>query len=147
MQDHSDMCILKLSYFNSHQQSTSMDSNTFVEILKQGFRTTVGATTSAVETLQDEQKRNEFLSELNTQWTEKSQEWAEKGTLTEQEARRIIEQFFQQKGNQSDNQSSYGENVGSNNSANSNYSDDIRELTQEIINLREELKKINNSNN
>jgi len=120
-----------------------MDNNPFVEIIKQGFRTAVGATASILETLQDEQKRNDLFSELNSQWAEKSQQWAEKGELTEQEARRIIEQFFQQRANQSQNDYSYSYANGGSNYDNrqSTSAEDIRQLTQEIISLRDELKK------
>lgn len=115
-----------------------MESNIFVDTIKQSFRTAVGATAYLVETLQDDQKRNELLSELNTKWAEKSQEWQEKGALTEQEARRIIENFFQQQANQGQTQQSYSYTRSNNDDS---YSQDIRDLTQEIISLRNELKK------
>jgi polyhydroxyalkanoate synthesis regulator phasin len=125
-----------------------MQSNNFTDLIKQGFRTAVGATASVIETLQDEQKRNQFLTEINTQWTEKSQEWAEKGEKTEQEARRVMEQVLQQKAPPGQSQSIRNNGVtNQTNQPSSSYSEDIRGLTQEIISLREDLKNINSSNN
>jgi cell shape-determining protein MreC len=60
-----------------------MAENNLFSFLQQSLRTVVGATTEAIETLQDTQKRNQAISELNQEWQKKSQEWAEKGSLTE----------------------------------------------------------------
>ena len=115
-----------------------MESNTVFNFIQQGFRTAVGATASMVETLQDNEKRSQVLSDFNTEWQQKSQEWAQKGTLTEQEARKIIEQFF--KGYNSNNRNSYEDiEVKSVN----NQSNGIQELTREIVALREEVQKLN----
>lgn len=115
-----------------------MESNTIFDTIQQGFRTAVGAAASVVETLQDNQKRSQMLSDLNAEWQQKSQEWAEKGTMTEQEARKIIEQFFK------------GYSSGGSKSCEDiqvksvdNQSNDIQELTREIVALREEVEKLN----
>lgn len=115
-----------------------MESNTIFNLIQQGFRTAVGATASVVETLQDSQKRTQILSDLNTEWQQKSQEWAQKGTITEQEARKIIEQFF--KGYTNKNSNSY-ENIEV--KSVDNQTNGIQELTREIVALREEVQKLN----
>jgi polyhydroxyalkanoate synthesis regulator phasin len=73
-----------------------MNSNTFVDLLQTGFRVSLGATTSLVETLQDPQKRAESLRELSSELSQKVADWAEKGAVTEQEARRFLEQVWRQ---------------------------------------------------
>jgi polyhydroxyalkanoate synthesis regulator phasin len=115
-----------------------MESNTIFNLIQQGFRTAVGATASVVETLQDSQKRSQILSDLNTEWQQKSEEWAQKGMITEQEARKIIEQFFQSYTGKSSN--SY-ENIEV--KSVDNQSNGIQELTREIVALREEVEKLN----
>ncbi|BAQ60273.1 hypothetical protein GM3708_679 [Geminocystis sp. NIES-3708] len=115
-----------------------MESNTIFNLIQQSFRTVIGATATIVETLQDNQKRSQVLSDLNAQWQEKSQEWVQKGTITEQEARQIIEEFF--KGYTSKNSNFY-EDVEV--KSVDNQSNGIQELTREIIALREELQKLN----
>ncbi|BAQ66217.1 hypothetical protein [Geminocystis sp. NIES-3709] len=117
-----------------------MENNTLLNIIQQSFRTVIGATAEAVETLQDNQKRNQVLSDLKIEWQEKSREWSEKGTITEQEARKIIEQFF--KGYTDKNRSYQEIEITSEDPQN----DSIQELTKEIIALREELQNLNSSN-
>lgn len=116
----------------------TMESNTIFNLIQQSFRTVIGATATMVETLQDNQKRSQILSDLNEQWQEKSQEWMQKGTITEQEARQIIEEFF--KGYTS-KKSNFYEDVEV--KSVDNQSNGIQELTREIVALREELQKLN----
>jgi hypothetical protein len=66
-----------------------MNANNIFQFVQQGFRITVGATASLVETLQDPQKRTEAISEMQTEFNQKADEWAQKGEITEQEARRM----------------------------------------------------------
>lgn len=115
-----------------------MENNTLLNIVQQGFRTALGATAEAIETLQDNQKRSEVLSDLNAQWQEKSQVWSEKGTMTEKEAKKIIEQFF--KGYNHNNQSPQNIEI----TLEDNQNGSITELTNEIVALREELQNLNN---
>lgn len=118
-----------------------MTDNNVFNFLQQGVRTIVGATTEAIETLQDTQKRNQAISEFNQEWQKKSQEWAEKGTLTEAEARKIIEKFFQSRGHGNNDSSPQEIPIESE----QNPYDGLKELTEEIISLREELEKLNSS--
>lgn len=115
------------------------DNNVFA-FLQKGLRTVLGATAEAIETLQDNQKRNQAISELNQEWQKKSQEWADKGSLTEAEARKIIEQIFQRRSN--DNSSPQEIPITSDD----NPYEGLKQLTDEIISLRKELEKLNSSN-
>ncbi|AFZ53543.1 hypothetical protein VKI21_16280 [Cyanobacterium aponinum UTEX 3222] len=120
-----------------------MENNNLINFVQQGFRTVVGATASAIETLQDNNKRNQIVSELTTELQKKSQEWQEKGALTEEEAKKIIEQFFQNKSENTNNNPNYDETVET--KAENNPYQNIQQLTQEVIALREELEKIKSS--
>jgi polyhydroxyalkanoate synthesis regulator phasin len=71
-------------------------NNNLLELVHTGFRVSLGATTSLVETLQDPQKREENLSQLQTELNERVSEWAAKGETTEREARSFIEQMLGQ---------------------------------------------------
>lgn len=128
-----------------------MESNSFLSFVQQGFRTAIGATTSAIETLQDPIKREQTLSELNEEWKKKSQEWQLKGEITEQEARRMIEAFFAKQSSNSQTSSNYSEPVNSTNdsqsySPRSTIETQIQELNEAVISLRVELQKMNASN-
>lgn len=118
-----------------------MDNNNLINFVQQGFRTVIGATADAIETIQNTDKRTQVISELTSELQKKSQEWQEKGTLTEEEAKKIIEKFFQYQGNNSDSDDNFTQEVEVK-TADNPYKN-IQQLTQEIIALREELEKIN----
>ncbi len=71
-----------------------MNSDTVVRLLQKGFRVTLGATASLVEMLQDPYKRDINLTRLRTELDQLTQEWAEKGAVTEQEARSYVDRFM-----------------------------------------------------
>jgi polyhydroxyalkanoate synthesis regulator phasin len=74
-----------------------MNSDTVVQLLQKGFRVTLGATASLVEILQDPQKREANLAKLRTELDQLAQEWAEKGEVTEREARSYVDTFLAQR--------------------------------------------------
>jgi polyhydroxyalkanoate synthesis regulator phasin len=118
-----------------------MPENNVMMFLQQGLRTVVGATAEAIETLQDPEKRTQAIAEFNEEWQKKSQKWEEKGSITETEARKIIENFFQSRSNTNSSSSSPQEIPIESESK----SDNLNELTEEIISLRKELEKLNSS--
>ncbi len=126
-----------------------MNSNNLVDLLQTGFRVSLGATTSLVETLQDAQKREESLSQLSLELSQRMTEWAEKGAVTEQEARRFIEQTWGQKSNSG--RSSATETPSDTpttpptTAASPNAQLEIEELTAQIAAIRTELEKLRNS--
>lgn len=76
-----------------------MNSENLVQSLQNGLRVTLGATASLIEVLQDPQKRTENLTKLSQEWDQLSQEWAEKGKVTEQEARSFVDSLLAQQRN------------------------------------------------
>ncbi|MGY6530471.1 MAG: hypothetical protein ACXITR_11140 [Cyanobacterium sp.] len=114
-----------------------MTSNNSSNPIQQGLRIAIGATASAVETIQDRERFNQKITELSRDLQARSEIWAQKGALTEEEAKKMIEDFFNQKNNPS-TASNSSQSGGSNPSK-----EDLRSLTQEVINLREELNKLN----
>jgi len=114
-----------------------MTSNNSPNPIQQGLRIAIGATASAVETIQDRERLNQKITELTRDLQARSEIWAQKGALTEDEANKMIEDFFNQKNNvpKSSNTKPSGGSTPS--------SQDLRSLTQEVINLREELNKLN----
>jgi polyhydroxyalkanoate synthesis regulator phasin len=125
-----------------------MNSNNLLQLLQTGFRVSLGATTSLIETLQDPQKREENLSQLNLELKQRVAEWAEKGEITEQEARRLIEQILRQQSN-SERPPTTGTPSDtvtnpSTTTASPNAQLEIEELTAQIAAIRTELEKIRN---
>lgn len=117
-----------------------MSANNLLQAIQQGYHIAVGATATLLETLQDPQKREAALSDLQVQWQQRSQEWSEKGDAAEQEARRTVETWL--------NQREASENTNRNSSSNSTTGTDdtaleaeIRKLTEQITSLRAELER------
>ncbi len=123
-----------------------MNNNSFFQVIQQGFRVTVGATASLIETIQDPQKRTEKFSELQTELEQRTQEWAQKGELTEQEARKIIDNLLSQRGwSNSGSGRSNNEPTSSATPKDGGVQSDLAELTEQIIALREELENLQQS--
>lgn len=122
-----------------------MNSNNLLEFLQTGFRVSLGATASFVEIIQDSQKREDNLSQLRSEFSQKVTEWAQKGEITEQEARNFIDQMLKRQGN--------SENPGARETprdiptpaASQNTQQEIEELTAQIAAIRTELEQMRDS--
>ena len=130
-----------------------MDSVT--ELVQKGFRTSLGAASFLVETLQDPNKRDENLQKLNSNFnsmdfSQLTEEWAEKGETTERDARTFVDNMLQQPGSETtvnpDNLSDFPRNDTAENVVRSNLQEELQELTAEIIALRTELEQYQDSN-
>jgi len=120
-----------------------MNSDSLVQLLQKGFRVTLGATASLIEVLQDPEKRDENLAKLRLEWSQLAEEWAEKGEITEQEARNFVDNFLSKQNNQSSAGSSG--TTGSTTTtptAPPNVQTDLEELTAQIAAIRAELEKL-----
>lgn len=74
-----------------------MNSDSVLRLLQKGFRVTIGATATLIEVLQDPQRREQNLSKLRLELDQLAQEWADKGEITEQEARSFVDTFIAQR--------------------------------------------------
>ena len=128
--------------------------NNVTDFVQKGFRTSLGAASFLVETLQDPNKRDENLQKLNSNFnsmdfSQLTEEWAEKGEVTEREARTFVDNMLQQKGSESSSNSEdisdFPSNTTNDNAAGSNLQDELQELTAEIIALRTELQQYQES--
>ncbi|URR35976.1 hypothetical protein NBE99_02260 [Thermosynechococcus sp. HN-54] len=72
-----------------------MDRNPF-ELAQQLYYTSIGAAAAAIESLQDEAKRQEYLTQLRVDARQLATVCAEKGRLTEAQARELIQAFIAQ---------------------------------------------------
>jgi polyhydroxyalkanoate synthesis regulator phasin len=73
-----------------------MNSETLIQNLQKGYRVTIGATASVIESLQDSQRREENFAKLRSDPNQLIEELAVKGETTEQEARRFVDSLFSQ---------------------------------------------------
>lgn len=72
-----------------------MDRNP-LELAQQLYYTGIGAAAAAIESLQDEAKRQEYLTQLRMDARQLAAICAEKGRLTEVQARELIQAFIAQ---------------------------------------------------
>ena len=119
-----------------------MNSDNFVQLVQKGFRVTLGATASLVEVLQDPDKRDENLSKLNQEWSELSAHWAQKGEMTEQEARSFVDTLLTQR-TQRPTSGTTGTTVATP-AAPPDIQLELQELTAQIVAMRAELEQIRN---
>lgn len=117
-----------------------MDSQQPIEFLKKGLHVTLGATTSLVESVQDPLKREENLAQLNLGFDELTHIWEEKGAVTESEARQFFDNVI---ATSTGAASPSNTSTASNNMGNfdATVADELKELTQRIIEIRESLSK------
>ena len=121
-----------------------MNSDILVQLLQKGFRVTLGATASLIEILQDPQKREENLTKLRIDLTQLTEEWAEKGLVTEQEARSFVDTVLAQRGGQTTTSPSTGASSTASPSASPEAQVELQELTEQIAAIRMELEKLRN---
>ena len=125
-----------------------MNSDNLTQLLQQGFRVTLGATASLVETLQDPQKRIQNLSALESELSQLAQEWALKGEMTEQEARNFVDSLLRQQ-DQPPGSTPTNDTVSTTPTEPTvrptNAELDLQELTAQISAIRAELEKLRGS--
>lgn len=122
-----------------------MNSNNLTELLQQGFRVTLGATASLVETLQDPQKRDQNLDAFQSELSYLATEWAQKGEMTEQEARNFVDNLLSQIRNQrtsSTPEASSPTATTPTESAPPDVQLELQELTAQLAAIRTELEKL-----
>lgn len=120
-----------------------MNPDTILQIVQKGFRVTLGATASLIETLQDPQRRDENLYRLRTELNQLAEEWAAKGEMTEQEARNFVDTILSQRAAQTNGDFS-SPSPSSSSTATAAPPDvqlDLQELTAQIAAIRAELER------
>lgn len=125
-----------------------MNPDLVTEFLKKGFHVTLGATTSVVESIQDSQKREENLSQLNLGFDRLSQIWADKGEVTESEARKMIDSMASQYGMPTNPMSSppSSSTTATSPSVDPSLQQELKTLTNQLANIRLELTQMGDQN-
>lgn len=125
-----------------------MNADNPIQVLQTGFRISLGATASLIESLQDSQKREEIISKLtNSEFGQLTEEWAKKGEITEQEARNFVDSLLNQQSSQTP-----GETPGASGAttetptptASPDVQLELQELTAQIAAMRAELERLRN---
>jgi polyhydroxyalkanoate synthesis regulator phasin len=123
----------------------STNNDDLVDILHKGFRVTLGATASVLESIQDPVKRQENLQKLSSdpqQLNVLADELAEKGKVTEREARNLVDAILAQKRGNNTGDASYNYPNTSRVAIDSDLQREIEELTSQVIALKDDLQKL-----
>jgi polyhydroxyalkanoate synthesis regulator phasin len=120
-----------------------MNLDTASEALQKGFRVTLGATTALVEGLQNPQQYNDTFARIQRGDIDQlTEEWAEKGGKTEEEARRFVESMMNSASSSTPNASTSGPSV-TGPAIPTDIQIDLDDLTQQIISIRQDLENEN----
>ncbi len=116
-----------------------MNSDTALDLLKKGFRITLGASTSLVESIQDPLKREENLALIQSNPNAFAELLAEKGAVAEVEARRMVDSVVTQYGGSSSTASSNDPSPATTSSIDPSLERALLDLTAELAQIRSEL--------
>jgi polyhydroxyalkanoate synthesis regulator phasin len=121
-----------------------MNSDTLVQLLQKGFRVTLGATASLIEVLQDPDKRDANLSKLGSELSQLAEEWAEKGEMTEQEARSFVDTILAKQANQATTETPSSSTTTATDApaASPSVQLELQELTAQLAAFRAEFEKL-----
>ena len=121
-----------------------MNPDNIIAFLQQGFHITLGAATSVVESLQDDRKREENFTKLQSaEWSELSRDWEQKGEITEREARNFVENIWGAPAGSASSTADPASTAASPTAGSkANLQREIQELTEHIAALRSELEKL-----
>ncbi|NJR38284.1 MAG: hypothetical protein HC781_04830 [Leptolyngbyaceae cyanobacterium CSU_1_4] len=115
-----------------------MNPDTLIQTLQKGYRVTIGATASILESLQDSQRREENFAKLKSDPAQLIEELAAKGEVTEREARSFVDGVF----SQPSAGTSPSETSASIPPRTAAIQQDLQELTAQLAAIRIELEKL-----
>ncbi len=126
-----------------------MNPENFTEMIQKGFRVTLGATSALIDGIQDSAKREETLSKMQSDFGQLTEEWAEKGAITEQEARNFVDTLLKQQGQSAGSETPPAGGTKATGAATSDtdprVQEELLELTAQLAALRNELQKLQNT--
>jgi polyhydroxyalkanoate synthesis regulator phasin len=121
-----------------------MNSDTTINLLKKGFHVTLGATSSLVESIQDPIKREENLAQLRMGPNEFAEVLAEKGAVTEVEARKFVDNVVAQYKPSASSYSTSPASTATSTSIDPTLQLELQDLTKQLAELRAQLKNSGN---
>ncbi|MBD1824043.1 hypothetical protein H6F51_16295 [Cyanobacteria bacterium FACHB-DQ100] len=124
-----------------------MNSDTVVRILQKSFRVTLGATASLVEILQDPQKREANLTKIKAELDQLTREWANKGEMTEQEARSYVDTLMAQRRGEMNSGTTVTTTATPVPTASPEVQLELQELTAQLAALRAEVERLRTEEN
>jgi polyhydroxyalkanoate synthesis regulator phasin len=123
----------------------SDNANNAINLLKKGFHVTLGATSSLVESIQDPIKREENLAQLRMGPNEFAEVLAERGAVTEVEARKFVDNVVAQYNPSASSSSTGTASASPSPSIDPTLQLELQDLTKQLAELRAQLRNSANS--
>jgi polyhydroxyalkanoate synthesis regulator phasin len=117
-----------------------MNSDNAIDLLKKGFHVTLGATSSLVESIQDPIKREENLAQLRMGPNEFAEVLAERGAVTEVEARKFVDNVVAQYKPDASSYSAGTASASPSTSIDPTLQLELQDLTKQLAELRAQLR-------
>ncbi|MBE9100145.1 hypothetical protein [Vacuolonema iberomarrocanum] len=119
-----------------------MNSNDIFQNVQKGFRVTLGAAGTLIDSLQDPRNGEEALNKLRTNPDQLVEELAAKGEMTEQEARTFVDGLLNSAQGASTSSAPGSGSTSNAPSAPPDVQADLEVLTNQIAELRKELQDL-----
>ena len=119
-----------------------MNSNDIFQNVQKGFRVTLGAAGTLIDSLQDPRNGEEALNKLRTNPDQLVEELAAKGEMTEQEARTFVDGLLNSAQGASTSSAPDSGSTSNAPSAPPDVQADLEVLTNQIAELRKELQDL-----
>jgi len=116
-----------------------MNSTDIAKLLQRGFYVTLGATANLLEVIQDPRKLDRQVNSLLQDFDGLTNEFADKGAVTEAEARKFVDSLIAQ---QIPNSEPTTITTIATTVVDSNVQTDLQDLTQQLEDLRIELEQL-----
>lgn len=123
-----------------------MNPDAIFQSVQKGFRVSIGAAGTLIESLQNPRVGEDAINKLRTNPTELADELASRGEVTEREARTFVDGLLNQtRPSGSSSGGDYSPTAGP--SAPADVQADLQDLITQITALRQELADLGSSNN
>ncbi len=125
-----------------------MNSTDIAKLLQKGFYVTLGAATNLLEVVQDPRKLDDRLNELRQDFDTLADDLAQKGAVTEVEARKLVDTMIAQQINKTE---TYTPDITITTTAttvvDANVQAELQDLTRQLADLRTELERLRQKDN
>jgi polyhydroxyalkanoate synthesis regulator phasin len=122
-----------------------MNSTDIAKLLQKGFYVTLGATANLLEVIQDPRKLDRQVNSLFQDFDGLTDELADKGAVTEAEARKLVDSLIAQQIPTSEPTTTI--TTIATTVVDSNVQADLQDLTQQLEDLRTELEQLRQTKN
>jgi len=125
----------------------TMNPDTIFQTVQKGFRVSVGAASTLIESLQNPRVGEDALNKLRTNPNELADELANRGEVTEREARMFVDSLFSQSPSSTSTSGTRSATSPTGPTAPLDVQTDLQDLIDQITALRKEVEELGSQDN